>query len=62
MITFTMTMRVEDYVLVEDKFERVTARKKFTCNNYDDLSNLFLTLVEAGDSTLSIDVDKKEVE
>ena len=57
-----MRMVVTTYAKVGDEYQSVEATKKFVCYNYDDLQNLFLTLVEASDDTLKLSIDKKEVD
>ena len=61
-ITFDVRMAVTTYVKVEDDYQKVEATKKFVLHNYDDLQNLFLTLVESSDDTLKLSIDKKEVD
>lgn len=57
-----MKMVVTTYVKVGDDYQSVEATKRFVCRNYDDLQNLFLTLVEASEDTLKLSIDKKEVD
>ena len=61
-ITFDVRMAVTTYVKIGDDYQKVEATKKFVLHNYDDLQNLFLTLVESSDDTLNLSVDKKEVD
>ncbi len=60
-ITFDVRMAVSTYTKVGDEYQMVEATKKFVLHNYDDLQNLFLTLVESSDDTLKLSIDKKEV-
>lgn len=55
---FELEQKVGGYTLVNDKFESVTVNQKFQCKNYDDLQNLFLTLVDFGEGTLDFSVKK----
>ena len=61
-IKFDVRMSVTTYVEVGKDYQSVEATKKFVLHNYDDLSNLFLTLVESSDDTLKLSIDKKEVD
>ena len=61
-IKFKVTERVQDYVLMDDKFKHVTAEKKYEVHNYDDLQNLILTLIDFGTNDLEFKVSKMEVD
>ena len=61
-IKFDVRMAVTTYAKVGDDYQKIEATKKFVLHNYDDLSNLFLTLVESSDDTLNLSIDKKEVD
>ena len=61
-ITFDVRMILTTYTKVGDDYQKVEATKKFVLHNYDDLQNLFLTLVESSDDTLKLSIDKKEVD
>lgn len=60
---FTLTEKIRDYVRIdEDEWKHVDVEKKYAVNNYDDLQNLFLTLVDFSTGTLRFEVKKEEVE
>ena len=59
---FELTQKIGGYTEVNDKYERVTVKQTFTCNTYDDLQNLFLTLVDFSSGTLDFSVKKIEEE
>ena len=59
---FELEQKIGGYKLVNDKYESVTVKQKFQCKNYDDLQNLFLTLVDFGEGTLDFSVKKIEEE
>ena len=59
---FELEQKISGYTLVNDKYEPVTVKQKFQCKTYDDLQNLFLTLVDFGDGTLDFSVKKIEEE
>lgn len=61
-INFDFRMIVPTYTKVGDDYQKIEATKKFVVHNYDDLANLFLTLVESSDDTLNLSIDKKEVD
>lgn len=59
---FKLEQKIGGYTLVNDKYESVTVKQTFQCKNYDDLQNLFLTLVDFGEGTLDFSVKKIEEE
>ena len=59
---FELTQKIGGYTEVNDKYEHVTVKQTFTCNTYDDLQNLFLTLVDFSSGTLDFSVKKIEEE
>lgn len=61
-IKFDVRMMVSTYAKVGDEYQSVEATKKFIVHTYDDLQNLFLTLVESSDDTLHLKIDRKEVD
>lgn len=59
---FELEQKISGYTLVNDKYESATLKQKFQCKNYDDLQNLFLTLVDFSEGTLDFSVKKIEEE
>ena len=59
---FELEQKISGYTLINDKYESTTLKQKFQCKNYDDLQNLFLTLVDFGEGTLDFSVKKIEEE
>ena len=59
---FELTQKIGGYTEVNDKYERVTVEQTFTCNTYDDLQTLFLTLVDFSSGTLDFSIKKIEEE
>lgn len=57
---FTLTEILRDYARVDDKYGYVEIKKVYECTNYDDLQNLFLTLVDFSTDELTLKI-KKEV-
>jgi hypothetical protein len=58
---FKITQFVKDYVKVGDEYRHVEAESKYEVNNYDDLSNLLLTLIDFGADRVKFEVKKEEV-
>ena len=54
-----VTMTVKDYVQVDGEYKSVEARHKVVVPTYDDLQNLVLTLVEASDKTIRLEIEKE---
>lgn len=59
---FKIKLEVSDFVEVNGEYKRVTANKKFSCTNWDDLQNLFSTLVDASDGDVVLTISKTEEE
>ena len=56
---FTLTDR--DYTHIKEEYGYVEVRKVYECSNYDDLQNIFLTLVDFSSGPLKFEVTKEEV-
>lgn len=58
---FTLKEIIRQFVLLEDKSGYAEVEKKYVVNNYDDLQNLFLTLVDFTEDgkTLRFEVTKE---
>jgi len=60
-MVFKVKQFISDYVKVGDEYRRVEVENKYSVNNYDDLQNLLLTLIDFGDGKLKFEVTKEEV-
>ena len=60
MLKFRITHFIPDYVKVGDEYRHVEVESKYTVTNYDDLTNLLLTLINFGDGKLKFEVEKIE--
>ena len=58
---FKVTQFIKDYVQVGDEYRHVEAESKYEVKNYDDLSNLLLTLIDFGTDRVKFEVKKEEV-
>lgn len=58
---FYVTQFLSDFVRVDDQYKTVEVKNKFMVNNYDDLTNLLLTLINFGDGKLKFEITKEEV-
>ena len=58
---FTLTEIIRKYTHINKEYGYVDVEKVYVCNNYDDLQNLFLTLVDFTDeeTTLRFEVKKE---
>lgn len=59
---FKVTQFVRDYIKVGDEYRHVEAESKYEVNNYDDLQNLLLTLIDFGADRVKFEVKKEVVE
>lgn len=60
-MVFKIKQFIPDYVKVGDEWRHVEVENKYTVNNYDDLQNLLLTLIDFGDDKLKFEITKEEV-
>ena len=58
---FTLTEVIRDYTHIKEEYGYVEVRKVYECSNYDDLQNIFLTLVDFSNGPLKFEVTKEEV-
>lgn len=58
---FEVTQFISDFIRVDEQYKTVEVKNKFVANNYDDLQNLLMTLIDFGDGKLKFEVTKEEV-
>lgn len=58
---FTLTEVIRDYTHIKEEYGYVEVKKVYECSNYDDLQNIFLTLVDFSNGPLKFEVTKEEV-
>lgn len=59
---FTLTEFIKEWARIDDKYGYVEVKKVYECSNYDDLQNLFLTLVDFSTDTLKFEIKKEIIE
>lgn len=57
---FRLTETIKEFTHIEDKYGYVEVKKPYECSTYDDLQNIFLTLVDYSTDKLRLEVDKIE--
>lgn len=57
---FRLTETIKEYTHIEDKYGYVEVKKPYECSTYDDLQNIFLTLVDYSTDKLRLEVEKIE--
>ena len=57
---FKVTEFIKKYMKVGDDYQYVEVEKYYTVNNWDDLQNLLMTLIDYSDVSIRFEV-KKEV-
>ena len=62
MTRFTVTQFVKDFTQVGEEYKTIEARNKFVVDNFDDLQNLLMTLIDFNKGSIKFEVDKEEVE
>ena len=62
MLRFKVYQFVKEYVNVKEEWDYVEVRQKYKCQNYDDLQNLLLTIIENSTGSVKFQVEKEEVE
>lgn len=59
---FKVTQYITDYVKVGEEYRTVEVRNKFVVDTWDDLQNLFLTLIDFTDGKIKFEVEKEVTE
>lgn len=59
---FTLTEFIKEWARIKEEYGYVEVKKVYECGNYDDLQNLFLTLVDFSTDTLKIEIKKEIIE
>lgn len=59
---FKVTQYITDYVKVGEEYRTVEVRNKFAVDTWDDLQNLFLTLIDFTDGKIKFEVEKEVTE
>ena len=57
---FRLTETIKDFVHIKEEYGYVEVKKTYEVSNYDDLQNLFLTLVDFSSGKLAFEVEKIE--
>lgn len=57
---FILTETIEEFTHIKEEYGYVEVKKSYECNTYDDLQNIFLTLVDFSTKKLSFEVEKVE--
>lgn len=58
---FTLTEIIREYTHIKEEYGYVDVKKVYVCNKFDDLQNLFLTLVDFTEDgkTLKFEIKKE---
>ena len=61
---FTLTEVIRDFVHIKEEYGYVEIKKDYVTYNYDDLQNLFLTLVDFTEDgkTLKFEIKKETID
>ena len=59
---FTLTEFIKEWARIDDKYGYVEVKKEYVCSTYDDLQNIFLTLVDFSQAPLKFEVKKEVIE
>lgn len=57
---FVLTETIKDFTHIKEEYGYVEVKKAYECNTYDDLQNIFLTLVDFSTKKLNLEVEKVE--
>lgn len=61
-IRFEVTQFVKVFARFGDKYETAEGGIPYTVDNWDDLQNLLMTLIDFGEDRIKFEVRKREVE
>ena len=62
MTRFTVKQIVSNYVKVGEGYQTVEVKNTFEVDNFDDLQNLLMTLIDFSKNDTKFEVSKEEVE
>lgn len=57
---FKLTECIREFARIKEEYGYVEVKKSYECETYDDLQNLFLTLVDFSSGKLNFEVEKIE--
>lgn len=57
---FRLTETIKDFVHIKEEYGYVEVKKTYECGTYDDLQDIFLTLVDYSTGKLRLEVEKVE--
>lgn len=59
---FILTETIKEFTHIKDEYGYVEVKKVYECNSFDDLQNIFLTLVDFSKDKLNFEIEKVEGE
>lgn len=59
---FTVIEFIKKYMKVGDDYQYVEVEKKYTVNNWDDLQNMLMSLIDFSDGPIKFEVRKEAVD
>lgn len=61
MINFKVTHHIADYVKVGEEYKTIEVESNYNCENFDDLQNFIMALVDFSEKPVKLTIRKKEV-
>ena len=58
---FIVTEFIKKYMKVGDDYQYVEVEKNYTVNNWDDLQNMLMSLIDFSDGSIKFEVRKEAV-
>ena len=59
---FKVTEFIKKYMKVGDEYQYVEVEKHYTANNWDDLQNMLMSLIDFSDGPIKFEVRKEAVD
>lgn len=59
---FILTETIKEFTHIKDEYGYVEVKKVYECNSFDDLQDIFLTLVDFSKDKLNFEIEKVEGE
>ena len=59
---FIVTEFIKKYMKVGDDYQYVEVEKKYSVNNWDDLQNMLMSLIDFSDGPIKFEVRKEAVD
>ena len=57
---FKVTQHIKDCIKIEDEYRHIEAAIPYSCETFDDLKELLLTIIDYSDKPIAFEIEKEE--